>query len=77
MNFLKSNLVLTLILLFSAPSAFPWGDSGHRITAELAQQLLNPTAIKVLKTISGKESLAQLATWPDEVRSDQDRKSVV
>ena len=64
---------LTLCLLFQvvlAPSAYAWGPTGHRVVAEIAQRHLTPIAqARVSGFLSGR-SLADVANWPDELRSD-------
>lgn len=65
---------LTLITLLSCLSAadtvLAWGTSGHRITAQVAEDHLSPAARQAISEITGPRSLAQIATWPDFVRSD-------
>lgn len=66
----------TLVFIFifgfssSADEALRWGQIGHRTTGDIAQQYLTPQAAKEVKRILGHESLAQVSTWMDEVRSD-------
>ena len=63
-------IVATLLLLTLAPSAHAWGPTGHRVVAEIAQRHLTPAAqLKVTSLLSGR-SLADVANWPDELRSD-------
>jgi nuclease S1 len=64
---------LTLGLLFQvmlAPSAHAWGPTGHRVVAEIAQRHLTPVAQAKVSAILGGRSLADVANWPDELRSD-------
>lgn len=49
---------------------FAWGDLGHRVIGQIAQQNLTPSALKAVLSISNEESLAQISTWADEVRAD-------
>jgi len=56
-------------------SAFAWGPTGHRVVGEVAQKYLTLlTKIKIKKLTNG-HSLAQFATWPDEIKSDPDKYS--
>lgn len=64
-----SLLVIIASLLLGLNPAFGWGQNGHRITAEIAQQNLSPQTAEVIKSLIGYESLAELATWPDDIRS--------
>jgi hypothetical protein len=60
----------TLTLLLLARPAFPWGANGHRVVGRIAEHHLSPAAARGVACILGGESLAQAATWPDEIRSD-------
>jgi hypothetical protein len=66
-----TNLVASIGLLLLAPSlALPWGSIGHRIVGRIAEQHLSPEARQHVQALLGSESLAQVSTWPDEIRSD-------
>lgn len=63
-------VVATLLLLTLTPSANAWGPTGHRVVAEIAQRHLTPAAqVKVSLILDGR-TLADVANWPDELRSD-------
>src|SRR5262245_40425688 len=63
-------LVATLLLLTLTPSAYAWGPTGHRVVAEIAQRHLTPAAqAKVARILEGR-TLADVANWPDDLRSD-------
>ena len=57
-------------LLVMTQQAAAFGATGHRIVAQIAEQNLTPTAAEEIAKITDGEYLAQLATWPDEIRSD-------
>lgn len=57
-------------LAASAVSAFGWGANGHRITAEVGERNLSAKSKAVIASIIGDETLAEIATWPDDIRSD-------
>lgn len=64
-----------LPLLLIAPSAYAWGPTGHATVATIAQMHLEPTVLDRVCTILGKHAdedcyLAQVASWPDEHRSE-------
>ena len=63
-------LILTLLsfCLFSS-QAYAWGQNGHRIVGEIAQKHLGPNAKKEVAKLLGGESLAQVSTWPDFIKS--------
>ena len=54
----------------SASPAFAWGQTGHRVTGAIAERYLSGVARANVQLLLGPESLAQAATWPDEMRSD-------
>ena len=63
-------LALTLLLLLAARPALCWGPTGHRVVGRIAERHLSEAAARGVAAILGPESLAQAATWPDEIRSD-------
>jgi len=54
-----------------APSALPWGPTGHRVVAEVAQRHLTPPVREKITKILGGRTLADVANWPDELRTDR------
>lgn len=59
------------IISFSSPLfCYCWGVIGHRVVAQIAQDHLTRKAKKELRTLIGKETLAQWANWPDFIKSD-------
>lgn len=47
-----------------------WGQIGHRTTGDIAEHYLTDKAAEEVKRVLGNESLAEVSTWMDEVRSD-------
>jgi hypothetical protein len=67
---LAAALIATLAI---APAAQAWGPLGHSVVAELAQRHLSPTAkaeVEHLLALDHTTSLADIASWPDEIRDD-------
>jgi hypothetical protein len=62
-------LVLTFSLAASSPS-WGWGNTGHRITGEIAQSRISGKTAAEIEMILGNQGLAEMATWPDEQRSN-------
>ena len=62
-------LVMTASLLVASPS-WGWGQTGHRITGELAQSRINGKTAAEIELILGNQGLAEMSTWPDEQRSN-------
>lgn len=52
-------------------AAFGWGKTGHRIVGQIAENHLSGTAAGKVKEITGGRSLAQIANWPDFIRSER------
>jgi hypothetical protein len=63
-------VVATLLLLTLTPSANAWGPTGHRVVAEIAQRHLTPAAQAKVSLILDGRTLADVANWPDDLRSD-------
>ncbi len=66
--FLKA--VATFLLLNLTSTAYAWGPTGHRVVAEIAQRHLTPIAQVRVTTLLNGRTLADVANWPDELRSD-------
>jgi hypothetical protein len=64
------NVVATLLLLTVPTSALAWGPAGHRVVAEIAQRHLTPAAKTKVSLLLEGRTLADVANWPDELRSD-------
>ncbi|GHS99791.1 endonuclease [Bacteroidia bacterium] len=63
----------TFFLLFFTLAPFAasaWGTLGHRIVGEMSESLLNRKAKKEITKLLGNSSIAMVANWGDEVRSD-------
>lgn len=56
-------------LLSSAPVA-AWGPTGHRVTAEIAENNISGRTRAEIAAILGTEGLPEGSTWPDEQRSN-------
>lgn len=71
--------VACLSLLLVAPAALAWGPLGHGVVAELAWRQLTPEAknqVRKLLAVRGDDKLADVASWPDEIRNDPKYKSL-
>lgn len=65
---LLSCCLLTSSLLLSQ-SVFAFGQTGHRVVGEIAENHLSELAKQQIAEFNQGYSLAQLSTWPDEIRS--------
>ena len=63
-------VVATFLLLTLPSSAYAWGPTGHRVVAEIAQRHLTPAAQAKVSSLLDGRTLADVANWPDELRSD-------
>lgn len=61
---------IAVFVTMFAPLMLAWGPTGHRVVAEIAQRHLTPAARERIAVILGGHSLAEVANWPDELRSD-------
>lgn len=68
-----SVIILTMLLSLSvhSPNALFWGQIGHRTIGHIADGMLTRKAQKQVKRVLGSETLAEVSTWMDEVRSDR------
>ncbi len=64
---LIGRILLSGVLL--VPAVWGWGGKGHRIVAQIAESRLTPVAAAKVKLILGGYSMADVASWADEVRS--------
>jgi hypothetical protein len=78
----KRRTIATLVALSltaMAGTATAWGDIGHRIVADLAWRQLDPSAkaeVERLLKADGSDSLADVASWPDQLRNDPENKEL-
>ena len=70
---MTKTILLVATLLFSNannPEPPRWGQTGHRTVGHIATQLLSDEANAHLKEILHGNSLAEVSTWMDEIKSD-------
>jgi len=59
------------VLAVLAPlQAFGWGANGHRVVGEIAARHLSPWAAREIAVLLDGQSLAEVANWPDDIKSD-------
>ncbi len=67
---MKAALFGVLLTLSVPQQAFAWGQEGHSIIAEIAQQRLDADTLRRVKTLLGGEvSMASVASWADDYRA--------
>ena len=63
--------MLAVALLWTVTaSAFGWGREGHRLVALVAADHLSPVAIENVKVLLGRETMADIASFGDDYRSE-------
>lgn len=67
---MRKIIVALLACALPASPAFAWGQTGHRVTGAIADHYLSGVARANVQLLLGAETLAQAATWPDDMRSD-------
>lgn len=63
-------LFLFSLLLTTQSFAYDWGKTGHRVTGEVAQQLLTKKTKRAISQLLEGESLASASTYGDDIKSD-------
>ena len=64
--------IVLLILLKSLTSSEEWGANGHRIVADICERHLSDNAKNQIKSILGKEYLAEVTNWPDYIKAEDE-----
>ncbi|MDA0206086.1 MAG: S1/P1 nuclease [Acidobacteria bacterium] len=62
-------LVLASLLLAATPAA-AWGPVGHRAVGQIAEERLGEKAQQAVRGLLRDESLAEVALWADQIRSE-------
>lgn len=62
---------LPFLFLFFPHSLFAWGETGHRIVADVAARYLDDRAQNQIQSLIGEASLASVANWADRIRGDR------
>ncbi len=63
----------SIILLSILNKGFAWGQNGHRIVGKLAELHLTDTSRQALLPLLEGDSLAEVSTWADEMRSNSSK----
>lgn len=64
-------LTVLFALCLAPRPALAWGPTGHQCIAQIAQDRLSPEALAAVTQLLGEQSLADVATWADEVRRQE------
>ncbi|MEL0631355.1 S1/P1 nuclease [Pseudoalteromonas carrageenovora] len=60
---------LLISAIFTSSDSYAWGQNGHRIVGKIAESHITDTTKQAITPFLDGESLAQISTWPDEMRS--------
>lgn len=64
------NFASATLLLASPSTALAWGQNGHRIIGQIADERVSGHTAAHVEQILGAEDLAEASTWADEERSN-------
>ncbi|HEX7357462.1 MAG TPA: S1/P1 nuclease [Ignavibacteriaceae bacterium] len=69
---MKKIIVISLTFLFIGitSKSWAWGKTGHRVVANVACRHLTDKAKKNINAILGGHSMAEVANWMDDIKSD-------
>jgi hypothetical protein len=59
------------LVFFASTSIAGWGGIGHRLVGLIAANHLTPIAKQNVTWMLGKQTLADVSSWPDAIRGDQ------
>jgi hypothetical protein len=62
--------ILAVMAIAMTVALISWGFKGHQAVATIAENHLTPKAKAAVKELLGAQSLADVATWADEVRNE-------
>lgn len=68
---MKKLLVTALACALVAPSLTAWGGQGHRLVGLIAADRLTPIARQNIQWLLDGQSLAEVSSWADDIRTDQ------
>ncbi len=63
--------VAAMAIVMTAPSLGAWGGQGHRLVGLIAAERLTPIARQNVTWLLDGQTLAEVSTWADSIRSDQ------
>ncbi len=64
-----ARIICGFLLVANCEHVFAWGQNGHRIVGQIASVHLTKTTQKAITPLLAGDSLAEVATWADEMRS--------
>ncbi len=70
----KIQILASFLIIISCANILALGQTGHRVTGEIAQKYLTPEAQKAVQELLGRQSLAEITTYVDEKRALKDNE---
>lgn len=64
----RAVLSIAILLPCTGSPAYAWGPQGHKLVAMVAMEHLSSEARRNVRFLLGKETLADVASWPDVYR---------
>lgn len=68
---MRKAIAVLLMVAFVPVQLLGWGAKGHRIIADIAYSRLTPQTRKNVQLLLGRESLASISTWADDIRQQR------
>jgi S1/P1 Nuclease len=68
---LRKAIAVLLMVAFVPMQLLGWGGKGHRIIADIAYSRLTPQTRNNVQLLLGRESLASISTWVDDIRQQR------
>lgn len=66
-----NKIAISIVLILFSFKAYCWGQTGHRVTGQIAELYLTVEAKLAIAKLLGNEDLAEISTYADEMRSNQ------
>jgi hypothetical protein len=67
----KIIVLLVLCVQFGYANDMVWSKTGHRVVGDVAEQYLKAKTKRALQKLLGSDSLAEVANFADEIKSDR------
>jgi hypothetical protein len=71
MNSISKKISVFFLLLFSCNLLFAWAETGHRVVGDVATHNIKRKTLKKINKLVNYESLANMGTFGDEIKSDE------
>ena len=62
-------MIISIIMMLDATTAFGWGSKGHDIVAAIAEQHLTPKAKRKINKLLDGKSIIYFSSWMDNIQN--------